>query len=68
MKSRDVADLYAQVPLGAIVEIVQDKLPKIPKGPRAKLLPAGAPKPESEVANWIDRSARTSRNTDSRKL
>ena len=34
MKSRDVAALYAQVPLGAIVEIVPDRLPKVPKAPR----------------------------------
>ena len=33
MKSCDVAALYAQVPLGAIVEIVPDRLPKVPKAP-----------------------------------
>ncbi|MDP9099774.1 MAG: L,D-transpeptidase [Verrucomicrobiota bacterium] len=33
MKSRDVEELYAQLPIGALVEIVNDKLPKIPKAP-----------------------------------
>ncbi|MEY2577365.1 MAG: hypothetical protein QOI49_189 [Verrucomicrobiota bacterium] len=33
MKSRDVAELYAQLPIGALVEIVNDKLPKIPNAP-----------------------------------
>lgn len=33
MKSRDVTELYAQLPVGALVEIVNDKLPKVPKAP-----------------------------------
>jgi hypothetical protein len=32
MRSTDVAALYNQVPLGAFVQIVQDRLPKLPKG------------------------------------
>src|SRR5215467_7003629 len=31
MKSKDVAELYDQVPLGAIVQIVPDRLPKLEK-------------------------------------
>ena len=31
MKSKDVADLYNQVPLGAIVQIIPDRLPKLEK-------------------------------------
>jgi hypothetical protein len=50
MKSRDVAALYAQVPLGAIVEIVPDRLPKIPKAPRGAVFTVEAPKPEFEKA------------------
>src|SRR5205814_1679257 len=46
MKSGDVAELYAQLPLGTIVEIVPDKLPKVPKAPRGTVFTAGAlPKP-----------------------
>ena len=51
MKSRDVADLYAQVPLGAIVEIVPDGLPKVPKAPRGAVFTVEAPKPESVKAD-----------------
>ena len=32
MKSRDVASLYNQIPVGALVQIVPDKLPDMPKG------------------------------------
>ncbi len=31
MKSKDVAALYGQLPLGAVVQVVQDKLPRVPK-------------------------------------
>jgi hypothetical protein len=51
MKSRDVAALYAQLPLGAIVEIVPDKLPKIPKAPRGAVFTVEAPKAEPEKSN-----------------
>jgi len=51
MKSRDVAALYAQVPLGAIVEIVPDKLPKVPKAPRGTVFTLETPKVEPEKAN-----------------
>ncbi len=48
MKSRDITELYAQLPLGAIVEIVADKLPKVAKAPRGTTFPVEAPKPEVE--------------------
>ena len=32
MKSKDVAELYAQVPVGAVVQITPDRLPKMEKG------------------------------------
>lgn len=40
MKSNDVAALYSELPLGAVVQIVSDKLPKMPKAqnPRHTLL------------------------------
>lgn len=34
MKSSDVASLYEQLPLGALVQIVPDKLPRLPKAPK----------------------------------
>jgi lipoprotein-anchoring transpeptidase ErfK/SrfK len=51
MKSRDVAALYDQVPLGAIVEIVPDRLPKVPKAPRGAAFTFEMPKVELEKAN-----------------
>jgi lipoprotein-anchoring transpeptidase ErfK/SrfK len=51
MKSRDVAALYAQIPLGAIVEIVPDRLPKLPKAPRGTVFTVDAPKPNPAPAN-----------------
>jgi lipoprotein-anchoring transpeptidase ErfK/SrfK len=36
MKSTDVAALYNQIPVGAIVQIVPDRLPNMPKAPRNK--------------------------------
>jgi hypothetical protein len=46
MKSRDVADLYAQLPIGALVEIVPDRLPNIPKAPSGAVFSHNAAKPE----------------------
>lgn len=51
MKSRDVAALYAQVPLGAIVEIVPDRLPKVPAAPRGAVFTVEAPNAKPEKAN-----------------
>jgi len=31
MKSKDVTSLYSQLPVGAVVKVVTDKLPKVPK-------------------------------------
>jgi lipoprotein-anchoring transpeptidase ErfK/SrfK len=35
MKSRDVAALYNQIPIGGLVQIVPDRLPKLRKAPRS---------------------------------
>jgi hypothetical protein len=45
MKSRDVAELYAQLPIGALVEIVNDRLPKVPKAPKGATFTLETPKP-----------------------
>ena len=42
MKSSDVTTLYDQLPLGALVEIVPDRLPKVAKTPRRAAVAAGA--------------------------
>lgn len=31
MKAKDVAAVYSQIPIGALVEIIADRLPKVPK-------------------------------------
>ncbi|HEY2139704.1 MAG TPA: L,D-transpeptidase [Chthoniobacterales bacterium] len=49
MKSNDVADLYAQLPVGALVEIVNDRLPKIPKAPKGAVFTLETPKPAPSV-------------------
>jgi hypothetical protein len=49
MKSRDVAELYAQLPVGALVEIVNEKLPNIPKAPRGAMFALEQPKPEPKA-------------------
>src|SRR5437879_9142729 len=51
MKSSDIAALYNQVPLGAIVQIISDRLPKAPKAPpvqSSNKLKVQAEKPKEE--------------------
>lgn len=48
MKSRDVADLYAQLPVGTLVEIVNDRLPSIPKAPKGAVFTLETPRPKPE--------------------
>jgi lipoprotein-anchoring transpeptidase ErfK/SrfK len=62
MKSRDVAALYAQVPLGAIVEIVPDKLPRVPTAPRGTVFTVEAPKPPEKVEMPTDEEKASERN------
>src|ERR1700730_8144579 len=58
MKSSDVADLYNRVPLGALVQIVPDRLPKLAKASRvqssttvAAATAQTAVQPHNEVTN-----------------
>lgn len=48
MKSHDVAELYAQLPVGALVEIVNDRLPNVPKAPKGAVFALEPPKPKPE--------------------
>jgi hypothetical protein len=48
MKSRDVAELYAQLPLGTLIEIVNDRLPNIPKASKGAVFTLETPKPKPE--------------------
>ena len=40
MKSKDVTDLYSQLPVGAVVQVVTDKLPNVPKAKKVYRLQA----------------------------
>jgi lipoprotein-anchoring transpeptidase ErfK/SrfK len=57
MKSRDVEALYSQLPIGAIVEIVNDKLPRIPKAPPGAVFTLAPLKAQPENAAEPDASA-----------
>ncbi len=48
MKSRDVAALYEQLPVGALVEIVPDKLPSLPSAPKGSVFTLNKPEPKTE--------------------
>jgi hypothetical protein len=51
MKSSDVAELYDRVPLGALVQITPEHLPKVGKAPRSQptnTFVAASPKPQSQ--------------------
>ncbi len=56
MKSRDVADLYAKLPVGALVEVVADRLPKVPKAPKGAVitLDTPAPQPKTDSNETVD--------------
>ena len=55
MRSRDVADLFNQVPIGTIVQIIPDRLPKVAKGVATK---RALPVDEDEA--WNTSAARPS--------
>jgi len=56
MKSKDVAELYDQLPLGAVVQIVPDQLPKMEKTKARQEMSGGVvaanitPQPPPQVA------------------
>jgi hypothetical protein len=66
MKSKDVADLYNQLPLGAVVQIVDGKLPNVPKAKNPVVLTG--PTPEQKPANdWTESARKTKPGSASRK-
>ena len=50
MKSSDVASLYSQLPLGALIQIVPDKLPRLPKAPKNPAPAVNAPAQDKTVS------------------
>jgi lipoprotein-anchoring transpeptidase ErfK/SrfK len=65
MKSKDVTDLYNQLPVGALVQIVNTKLPSAPKAKNPVLMTAPVPV-EKATNDWVD-SARNRKSTSSGK-
>ena len=59
MKSKDVAQLYEQVPLGAVVQIIPDRLPKMEKAKPRQETSNGViaakvmPQPRQETSNGV---------------
>jgi hypothetical protein len=57
MKSSDVAALYTQVPLGAVVQIIPDRLPKLVKAPKV---------PNAQMATVLAAATPQVRQSDNR--
>ncbi len=67
MKSKDVVDLYSQLPLGAVVKVVPESLPKVAKARvvyklRAPDAPVEVGRPPGPVAGSQDATARRQKN------
>ena len=60
MRSKDVAALYEQLPVGALVQIVDTKLPNVKKAPNPVLVTAPAPQEKAGTNDWVN-SARGSK-------
>lgn len=67
MKSSDIASLYAQIPIGTIVEIVPDKLSSVLSGPAPRQLRTQLSLP-GQTRQWGQESATTALSIDSKKL
>ncbi len=77
MKAADVAQLYAQVPIGAIVEVVPDKLPKVPNAPKGTVFMQDELRPpqpvpairaaDEPVEQWQENAARAPHTSHSSK-
>jgi lipoprotein-anchoring transpeptidase ErfK/SrfK len=60
MRSKDVAALYEQLPVGALVQIVDGKLPNVKKAKNPILVTAPTPQEKAGTNDWVD-SARGSK-------
>ena len=64
MKSKDVTELYTQLPLGAVVQIVEAKLPNVQKAKSPAVMVA---RPEEKPADWISSASKRKPISTSRK-
>jgi len=67
MKSKDVVELYNQLPVGALVQIVDSKLPNVPKAKNPVLLTSPAPV-EKPTSDWVESARKTKPASASRKM
>lgn len=64
MKSKDVTALYEQLPLGAVVQIVNAKLPNVQKAKAPRMIVS---KPEEKPADWVNSASKRKPISTSRK-
>ena len=64
MKSKDVTALYQQLPVGAVVQIVDGKLPNVPKAKNVQMMVS---KPEEKPADWVNSASSRKPVSTSRK-
>ncbi|HJT81029.1 MAG TPA: L,D-transpeptidase [Chthoniobacterales bacterium] len=64
MRSRDVTALYNELPLGAVVQIVESKLPNVQKAKAPQMMVA---KPEEKPADWVNSASKRRPISTSRK-
>ena len=67
MKSKDVAVLYDQLPLGAVVRIVEGRLPRVPKARKDRSDILITREPEKAPEDWITSARSSSKPAPSRR-
>jgi hypothetical protein len=72
MRSKDVTSLYDQLPVGAMVQIVDGKLPNVPKAKNPVMVaspaPAAAPAPaQNPASDWAESARKTKPASPARK-
>jgi lipoprotein-anchoring transpeptidase ErfK/SrfK len=67
MKSKDVLELYNQLPVGAVVQIVDGKLPNVPKAKNPVMLTSPAPV-EKPANDWAESARKVKPASASRKI
>ena len=64
MKSKDVTALYNQLPLGALVQIVPDRLPRMPKAAKGTLVA----QPQEAAEDWTTSARSSTKSAASRAV
>ncbi len=67
MKSKDVTALYDQLPLGALVRIVEGRLPRVPKAPKSASGILVTSESEKAPEDWVTSARSTTRAATNRR-